>query len=169
MLEKYDDISCHGNTCCAVSVQQNLTCFSSEETLPNWASATEISNFRDDLDTPATMIAALTIGDNHGCIQHIFRADCWGEADYCNVAMSCSAYPNCNSSEVPCDGFMEPMQQELVQIKTSRTNTCGLVYNGSNPIVLLREMHRTGRLGPWRRRILGKKTRTSFLSILPRT
>ena len=79
MLEKYDDISCHGNTCCAVSVQQNLTCFSSEETLPNWASATEISNFRDDLDTPATMIAALTIGDNHGCIQHNFRADCWGE------------------------------------------------------------------------------------------
>ena len=131
LLDNYSEISCHGKTCCALSITRQISCFTSDASLPEWASDTNLSNLLDD--GPAS-INDLSMSDNHGCLRIGFNGLCWGEADYCGVNNLNCGTDNCSLAEVPCEEhsgvFLHPEfdgETELYKIKTSRTNTCGIL------------------------------------------
>jgi hypothetical protein len=131
MMENYSDIACHGKTCCAFSTMDQLSCFTSGSILPDWATSSTISDFFGSLQPPPTMIESFSMADNHACIGSSFMGSCWGEANHCTGNTDCAG-ASCSSAEVPCNGsFLGGLNDthEVQLIKTSTTNTCGLIDN----------------------------------------
>ena len=134
LTHQYESISCNEDNICCVKrsesgllEHQYIQCFTSQETLPTWATEPVISDFLNSLPTSSSSIGPLdlTIADNHGCFSKnadsTLKVFCWGEADHCNGELDCSSGTGCPYAEVPC---ASGAGNDVMYVKTSNTNTC---------------------------------------------